>query len=85
MNPNFTKMLNLQICETKIDIQKIDSLKLDTFGMVIASFLIKDMEKRSRFLVKTFLLVVISIDIALRMSFLILNNIKINFVGRHIY
>lgn len=85
MNPNFTKMLNFQIYETKIDVQKIDSLKLDTFGMVIAFFPIKDMEKRFRFLKKTFLLAVISIDIALRIFFLILNNIEINFVGHHIY
>ena len=45
MNSNFTKKLNFQIHETRVGIQKINSLKLDTFGMVITSFSMEDKNK----------------------------------------
>lgn len=44
-----------------------------------------DREKRSRLFEKIFLLADISMDIALSMSSLTLSNVKINFIGWHIY
>lgn len=44
MNLDFVKKLGLWILETKVDTQKIDGSKLNTFEMVIASFLVEDKE-----------------------------------------
>lgn len=46
---------------------------------MIASFLVDDINKKSSFFKKVFLLADISIDVALKMFFLILSNIKVNF------
>lgn len=45
----------------------------------------QDKEERSCFFEKTFLLTDINMVIVLRMSFLTLSNIKINFISYHIY
>lgn len=50
--------------------------------MVIAFFLVDNTDKRFQFFKKTFLLADISMDIALGIFFLILNNIKVNFTNR---
>lgn len=47
--------------------------------MVIISFLVDDINKKSSFFEKNFLLADISIDIALGILFLTLNNVKVNF------
>ena len=85
MNPNFIKKLGFRIRETKISTQKINSSKLDIFGMVIAVFSMKNKEKRSHFFEKIFILAEINIDIILNISFLTLSNVKIDFIDRHIY
>ena len=85
MYPNFAKKLNIQVCEIKVSVQKIDGLKLNTFGIVITSFSIEDKEKKSRFFEKIFLLADISIDIALGISFLTFNNVEIDIISHHIH
>lgn len=65
--------------------QKIDGLKLNTCGIVIASFFVEDEQKRFCFFEETFLLADISMDVALRMPFLTLNNVEIDFVNHHCY
>ena len=85
MNPDFTKKRSLRICETKVDAQKIDSSKLDIFGIVIALFSIEDKEEKSRFFEEIFLLADISMDITVRMFFYILSNVEVDFVGCYIY
>lgn len=47
--------------------------------MVIVSFQMDDKDKKSRFFEKTFLVADINMDVAFRMSFFTLNNIKVNF------
>lgn len=79
MYPGFANKLGFKTWVTDIRTQKIDSFKLDTFEIVIVFFQVKDKEKRSRFFDKTFLLADISINIALKMLFLTLSNIEINF------
>ena len=64
---------------TKVSAQRINGLKLDILGIVIPSFFMEDKEEKYRFFEKTFLLVNISIDIAFKILFLILSNIKIDF------
>lgn len=85
INPDFIKKLGLRICKTKVGTQKIDSIKLDSFGIVIASFLMEDKQKISRFFEETFLLADISMDIALNMPYFTMNNVEIDFVDCHIY
>lgn len=80
ISPNFAKKLGFEVWQTKIGTQKIDSLSLKTFKIVIESFLNDDKLGRSRFFKKTFLLANISIDIDFRMLFFTLSNIEINFL-----
>ena len=42
---DFAKNLDLQVCETRVGTQKFNSLKLDTFDMIITSLFIKDKEE----------------------------------------
>lgn len=53
--------------------QKVDVISLNTFKM-------KDKKKKFRFFVKILLLAKLSMNIILRILFLILSNIKINFI-----
>ena len=53
--------------------------------MVITLFSIEDKEKRSCFFEEAFLLADISMDIALEISFLTINNVEIIFIGCHIH
>lgn len=70
---------------TKIRVKKIDGPILDIFGIVIISFSIKNEQKKSRFLKKTFLLSDISINIALEVLFITLSNVKIEFFDPNLY
>ena len=83
--PDFAKKFDLWISEIIVGIKKINSLKLDIFDILIASFFIENKEEKSCFFKKTFLLADISIDITLRILFLILSNNKIEFAVCHLY
>ena len=85
MNPDFTKKLGLWIYEIKVGTQKIDGLKLGIIGIIIISFLVEEKEERLCFFEKTFLLVDISIDIALSMPLFTLSNGKIVFIDCHLH
>lgn len=52
--------------------------------MVITFFSVEDKEQKFRFFEEMLLLANINIVITLRMPFITLNNVKIDFVGRHI-
>ena len=84
MHPDFAKKLGLQVLSTNVGAQKIDGSKLDTFGMVIASFSVEDKKGRSRFFQEIFLFADISMYVALGVPFLTLSNVEIDFVGRHL-
>lgn len=56
MHPDFAKKLSLHVGETNVGIQKIISLKLNSFGIVITFFSIEDKKARSCFIEKTFLM-----------------------------
>lgn len=79
MQPSFTKKLGFHVCKIDVSAQKIDGSRLETFGMVIVSFLVENKDGRSCFFEKISLLADIIIDIALGISFLTLCNIKVNF------
>lgn len=61
-------------------IQKIYGIRLETFGMVIISFLINNKDEKSRFFKKTFRLANISIDVAFKIPVLTLSNVKVDFI-----
>lgn len=84
MSPIFIKKLDFWVWKTKVGAQKIDGLIFEIFEIVIAFFSTDDRVERSRFFEKTFLLADISIDIALGILFLTLNNVKINFLEREL-
>ena len=85
INQDFAKKLGFRVYEGKVCTQKINSSELNTFGMVIASFLIEDKDRKYRFYEEIFLLADISINIALLMPFFTLSNIEIDFVDCHIH
>ena len=78
-HPVFAKELGLPIRLTNIGTQKIDSITLNTYGMVVAAFLMKDKAKRVRFFENTFLVTNISPEVVFRMLFLTLSGANIDF------
>lgn len=76
---DFIKKFNLYIQNTDMKTQKINGSKLKIFRIVIVLFLIENKVEGSWFFEKTFLLTNINIDVTLKMSFLKLNNMRINF------
>ena len=81
IHPIFTRELGLPIRPTDIRTQKIDSIMLDTFEMVIAAFLVTDKANQVRFFKKTFLVINVSPEIVFRMLLLTLSDADINFLG----
>lgn len=76
----FVKKLDLRILRTVVRAQKINSLTFKIFRIVITSFLIFDKTEKSQYFEEIFLLVNISMDIALEILFFTLNNAEINFL-----
>lgn len=82
MNPAYAAELGFVTRKTNIAAQKIDSLTLETYGIVIVGFLVQDRLEKVRFFEKTFLLANTSIKVFLRISFLILSDTNIWFVKK---
>ena len=80
--PAFAKELGLPIRRTDVRAQKIDGTILDTYGMVVVAFLVKDKANRVRFFEKTFLMANVNPEVILEMLFLTLSSADINFSGR---
>ena len=49
MSPAYAKRLGLKTWKTNVGAQKIDRTALETFGMVIANFQVKNKGSRPRF------------------------------------
>lgn len=64
---------------------KDNGSKLDSFGIIITLFLVKDKKKKLRFFEEIFLLTDISMNIAPGIPFLTLTNVEIDFVDCHIH
>ncbi len=74
MTPAYAKKLGLITRKTSVGAQKINSLLLETYSMVSASFLLQDSLGRVRFFEETFLLTDTSMEVVLGMPFLALSN-----------
>ena len=81
VHPAFAKELGLPIRPTDVGVQKIDGTMLETYGMVVATFLIEDKANRVRFFEETFLVANISLEIVLGMPFLTLSGAEVDFLG----
>lgn len=81
INSSFAKKLSIYIWQTKISTQKINISNIKIFRIVIASFLIEYKRRKSQFFEKIFLLANISINIVLKIFFLTLSNMEINFMN----
>lgn len=84
MQPSFEKSLGVRICRSNISAQKIDSSRLRIDGMIIALFQIDDKDINFSFFEKTFLLIDMSREVALRILFPILSNVEVNFNNREL-
>ena len=77
MTPAYAKKLGFRTQRTDVGAQKIDGSLLETYGMVIAAFQVKDKLGRARFFQEIFLLANISMNIILKMPFLTFSNADI--------
>ena len=80
----FVKELGLLIRPTDVGAQKIDDIMLETYGIVVAAFLVKDKANRVRFFEKTFLVANVSLEVVFKMLFLILSGADVDFLGREL-
>ena len=80
----FAKQLGLPIRPIDVRAQKIDSITLDTYGIVVAVFSVEDKANQVRFFEETFLVANISPEVVLGILSLILNGADIDFSGREL-
>ena len=84
IHPTFAKQLGLLIRPTDVGAQKIDGTTLDTYGMVVAAFSVKNRANRVRFFEETFLVANVSPEVVLRMPFLTLSGADVGFSSREL-
>ena len=77
--PSFAKQLGFPIKLIDVGVQKIDSIILDTYGMVVAAFSVVDKANRIRFFKKTFLVANVGLKVVFGILFLTLSNADIDF------
>ena len=80
IHPTFVKELGLPIRPIDVGVQKIDGIILDTYGMVVAAFLVTDKVNRVRFFEETFLVANVSPEVVLEILFLILSGADVDFL-----
>ena len=84
IHPTFVKELGLPIRPTDVGAQKIDDTTLDTYGMVVAAFLVIDKANRVRFFEETFLVANVSPEVVFGMLFLTLSGADVDFLDREL-
>ena len=80
IHPTFAQKLGLRVGLIDIEAQKIVNIILDIYGMLVANFLVIDKVNLLRFFKKIFLVANVSLEIVLRMLFVILSNANIDFL-----
>ena len=84
VHPAFAKELGLPIRLTDVGAQKIASIILDTFGIVVVAFLVANKANRVKFFEETFLVANVSPEVVFGMFFLTLSNADIDFLDREL-
>ncbi len=84
MSQAFVQQLGLKIRKTNVGAQKIDGTTLETYRIVVFTFLVSDKDGRERFFEESFLLADVSPDIVLGMLFLTMSNVDVDFQARNL-
>ena len=79
INYDFASQLGLKIWKTNIAVQKINGTTLEIYKMIVSIFSILDKDGKKRFFKKSFLLADVNPDVMLKIYFLTINNVDINF------
>ena len=79
IHPAFAEKLGLVERATNVGAQKIDGTTFETYGMVVAVFLVTDQADKIRFFEETFLIANVSLDVVFGMLFLTLSGADIDF------
>ena len=79
MSPAYAKRLGFKTRKTNVRAQKIDGSAIETFGMVIVDFQVKDKGGRPKFIQKAFLVADTKFELFLRMLFLKISNVNVAF------
>ena len=82
MTLGFALKLGLKVRSTNVETQKINDSTFKTFGMVLASFQVKDKLGRPQFFQETFLLADLSMEVVVEMPFLTFSNANIQFTQK---
>ena len=80
--PTFVKESGFSIKPIDVEVQKIDSIMLDLYGMIVAAFLVMDKADWVRFFKKTFLVANVSPKVVFGMLFLTLSGADINILDQ---
>lgn len=65
--------------KTNVETQKTDDTALKTYRMIVSTFSVLDKDNKVRFFEESFLLANVKPNIVLKMPFLIMSNIDIDF------
>ena len=84
IHPTLTKELKLSIKSMDVKSQKINRTMLNTYGMIIAAFLVINKANRVKFFEETLLVANISPKVIFKMLFLILSNANVDFFDQEI-
>ena len=84
VHPAFAKELGLPIRLTDMEAWKIDGTMLETYGMVVAAFLVENKANQVRLFKETFLVANMSPEVVLGMPFLTLSGTDVDFLGREL-
>ena len=79
MSQAFAFQLGLKIWETNIRAQKIDSITLKTYKIVVSNFSMSDKDEKERFFEESFLLADVNLNVIFGIFFLIMSNVDIDF------
>ena len=80
----YTKQLGIWTQKTDVGAPKIDGLNLDTFEIIIAGFQVINKLDMTRFFQKTFLLANTMMEVVLKIPFLTLSNVDIQFAEKEL-
>ena len=84
MTLGYALKLGLKVRPTDGGAQKINSFTFETFGMVLASFQVKNKLGRAQFFQEMFLLADLNVEVVLEMPFLTLTNADIQFAKKEL-
>ena len=79
MSQAFAHQFGFKTQKSNIKTLKIDGIILETYGMVISTFSMSNKDVRKRFFKKSFAMANVTPDIVLKMPFLIINNVDVDF------